>query len=302
MLKGMNLSRYQTRIAAIPRQLGIGLALIAISWPLNWLLPGLRTHLLFFPLWLGFSLTVDGLVFLRKRTSLLKRNWRAYVGLFAVSAPAWWLFELINARTQNWEYVGKESFTGLEYAVLASLSFSTVMPAVFGAAELVSTWGWLKNLHRGMVIKASRAVTVAAFIGGLAMLALMLAWPLYFFPLVWLSMFFILEPINIWRGHRSLSASLADGDWRPIVSIWLGALMCGFFWEFWNFYSYPRWIYHVPFVDFLHVFEMPILGYGGYLPFGMELFALYHMVTGLFGAKLSEYLHTEPYRSNYVSG
>jgi hypothetical protein len=26
---------------------------------------------------------------------------------------------------------------------------------------------------------------------------------------------------------------------------------------------------------------MPLLGYGGYLPFGLELYALYHLVTGL---------------------
>ena len=57
----------------------------------------------------------------------------------------------------------------------------------------------------------------------------------------------------------------------------------GFFWEMWNFYSYPKWIYQIPFVDFLRVFEMPILGYGGYIPFALELFAMYHFVTGLLG-------------------
>jgi hypothetical protein len=38
----------------------------------------------------------------------------------------------------------------------------------------------------------------------------------------------------------------------------------------------------VPFFSFLHVFEMPLLGYGGYIPFSMELFALYHLITGSF--------------------
>ena len=33
----------------------IGLVLIAVAWTLNWSLSGLRTHLLFFPLWLGFD-------------------------------------------------------------------------------------------------------------------------------------------------------------------------------------------------------------------------------------------------------
>ena len=50
--------------------------------------------------------------------------------------------------------------------------------------------------------------------------------------------------------------------------------MCGFFWEMWNYWSYPKWIYHVPGVGFAHVFEMPLLGYLGYLPFAMELYLL----------------------------
>ena len=49
----------------------------------------------------------------------------------------------------------------------------------------------------------------------------------------------------------------------------------------WNFYSYPKWLYRVPSVGFLHIFEMPLLGYGGYIPFSLELFALYHLVVGL---------------------
>lgn len=61
--------------------------------------------------------------------------------------------------------------------------------------------------------------------------------------------------------------------------LWAGCLLCGFFWEFWNYYSSPKWIYEVPFVDFWHLFEMPLLGYLGYLPFALELYALYAMLS-----------------------
>jgi hypothetical protein len=265
----------------LPHQLWIGLVLIATSWPLSWLLPGPRTHLLFFSLWLGYALTVDGLVWLRKGTSLLTRSRRAYGGLFLVSAPAWWLFELINWHTRNWQYVGKEEFTDLAYAFLATLSFSTVIPAVFGTAEFISTLRWVKRLPRGPIIKPTRPVTIGFFLAGWVMLALLIAWPRSFFPFVWLSVYFILEPINVWLGNRSLADNTAVGDWRPVMALWVGTLVCGFFWEMWNFYSYPKWVYHVPFVDFMRIFEMPILGYGGYLPFGLELFALYQLLAHL---------------------
>ena len=55
-----------------------------------------------------------------------------------------------------------------------------------------------------------------------------------------------------------------------MVSAALAALICGFFWEMWNFYSLARWTYSVPLVHRFQIFEMPLLGYAGYLPFGLE--------------------------------
>ena len=87
-------------IKKLPLQGWIGLVLVAIFWILNWGLRGLRTQWAFFPLWLGYCLTMDGLVFWRTGTSLLTR-WRKYVGLFLASAPVWWLFELANRRSKT---------------------------------------------------------------------------------------------------------------------------------------------------------------------------------------------------------
>jgi hypothetical protein len=238
-----------------------------------------------FPLWLGYCLTVDALVFSRKGDSLLTRSPVGYIKLFLASFPAWWLFELINRRTQNWHYVGGEFLTDFEYFVLASLSFSTVIPAVFGTAELVGTFNWLKRFKRGPIIAPTPTTLLSFFITGWLMLALLLFFPLYFFPFVWLSIYFILEPTNVWLGNRSLINYTAVGDWRPVLALWIGCLICGFFWEIWNFYSYPKWVYQVPLVDSIHIFEMPLLGYGGYLPFSLELFALYHLIVGSLNRK-----------------
>src|SRR5215210_7335183 len=93
----------------------IGWLLIMIFWPLNWLLPGLRTHLLFFPLWLGYALAVDALVLRRSGTSLLARSPRDFALLFVISTPAWWLFEVLNWRAANWEYIGRNLFSDVEY-------------------------------------------------------------------------------------------------------------------------------------------------------------------------------------------
>ena len=101
----------------------VGLGLVLVFWTLNWSLSGLRTHWAFFPLWLGYSLTVDALTFWCRGTSLFSRSRRAYAMLFIFSIPGWWLFELLNLRTQNWFYDGAEYFTAVEYVALCSLSF-----------------------------------------------------------------------------------------------------------------------------------------------------------------------------------
>ncbi len=272
----------------------IGLGLLAVFWTVNWSLAGLRTQWAFFPLWLGYCLTIDGLVVLRTGTSLLTRSRKKYVGLFLASSPVWWLFELANLRLNNWQYQGAEVFSPIVFFILATINFTTVVPAVFGAAELMSSF--LRKPLRGPVIRPTRTVTLAFFLAGWLMLGLMVAWPAVFFPFVWLSLYFILEPINVWLGHRSLAEWTGDGNWRPVVSLWLGVLLTAFFWEMWNYLSYPKWIYSVPWGNWLHIFEMPLLGYGGYLPFSLELFALYHLLAGLLGDKKTDYVRIDAAR------
>jgi hypothetical protein len=268
----------------------IGLGLIIIFWVINWTLTGPRTHWGFFPLWLGYCLTIDGLVFWRTSTSLLMRSPRRYIGLFLFSAPVWWIFELFNLRTQNWAYVGAEIFTPLQYSFWTTLSFTSVIPAVFGSAEFFASFDFVKRLKRGLVIGTDKKTTLLFFLLGWIMLALLLIWPRIFFGFIWLSVYFILEPINIWLGNRSIAHWTQQGDWRPVISLWLGVLLTAFFWEMWNYYSYPKWIYDVPWGDWLHIFEMPLLGYGGYLPFALELYALYHLIIALFGDKTTDYV------------
>jgi len=277
--------------ATFPRHGWLGLALVLVFWGLNWTLSGPRTHWGFFPMWLGYCLTVDALVFQRTGTSLLTRSWRKYLGLFVVSAPVWWLFELLNLRTQNWVYLGVDFFSPQTYALLTTLSFSTVIPAVFGSAELMASFGFLKRLKDGPRLRPDRRTTISFFLAGWLMLAMLLAWPRLFFPFVWLSLYFICEPLNVWFGNRSLADWTGKGDWRPVLALWLGVWLTAFFWEMWNFYSYPKWVYSVPWADWLHIFEMPLLGYGGYLPFALEIYALYHLITGLFGEWRTDYVH-----------
>jgi hypothetical protein len=272
----------------------LGLALALIFWAINWAWIGVRTYWAFFPMWLGYCLTVDALVFVRTGTSLLARGWRRYVGLFLISAPIWWAFEALNLRTQNWTYTGIDGFSPASYAFWTTLSFTTVVPAVFGTTELIASFGFLKRVRPGPIIKPNLSTTLAFFLAGWFMLALLLIWPAVFFPFIWLSPYFIIEPLNVWLRNRSLADWTGVGDWRPVIALWMGVLVTAFFWEMWNYFSYPKWIYHVAWGGWLHIFEMPLLGYGGYLPFALELYAFYHLIMGMLRQNQSRYVRIHP--------
>jgi hypothetical protein len=59
--------------------------------------------------------------------------------------------------------------------------------------------------------------------------------------------------------------------------LWLAAvaaLVCGWWWEMWNSKSLAHWEYAIPSVHRFQLFAMPLLGYAGYLPFGLECLAV----------------------------
>ena len=294
MTTDLKIKTIENEKSKLPLHGWLGFGLVIVFWILNWTLTGPRTNWGFFPLWLGYCLAMDGLVFWRRGTSLLARSWQKYIGLFLISAPVWWLFELLNLRTQNWTYIGAELFSPFQYVFWTTLSFTTVLPAVFGTAEFFASFDLVKRIKPGPVIGTDKPTTIGFFILGWLMLALMLIWPNIFFPFIWFSIYFILEPINVWLGNRSLAQWTAKGDWRPIIALWLGVLLTALFWEMWNYYSFPKWVYHVAWGDWLHIFEMPVLGYGGYLPFALELSAIYNLITGFSGDKSGDYVKVNP--------
>lgn len=250
--------------------------------------------------WTGYILFVDAWVYRRRGRSWLTAARAEFLFLAAVSVPLWLVFEWFNLFIRNWHYVNLPENPGLRYFGYA-WSFATIWPAIFETGELV---GSLRGADRqaspsarsdsrafrgGHARPPLTAVAWLSVVAGLAMLLWPVLWPSqYLAAPVWLGFIFLLDPLNARAGGESLAGDIrsAGGVWQGLkgrgVNLAIGGLICGILWEFWNFWARTKWIYDVPVLPQLKLFEMPVLGYGGFPAFALECFTMYVTVRLLF--------------------
>lgn len=247
--------------------------LLAAGWAVMW---GIRSYwnpLAFAGMWTGAALFMWGL----GRTGY--PGLRRHLILAVMSVPLWWWFELVNARVHNWRYVYEVDYTPIEFGVLSSIAFATVIPAVVAAYSLTRR----RLIGREEAVPPPEAVRDGSgrpgsarettgrwqylLFSGLLLQALVFAFPAQFYPFVWVAPFLVVDALLARAGGPSLIRGVLSRHWRDAVAIGAAGVLCGALWEFWNFWSIPRWEYDVPLLGFWKVFEMPLMGYGGYVPF-----------------------------------
>lgn len=253
-----------------------GICAALLSWLIAWTRLSLMQdiqRLTFLPLWISYIVVINALCIRRSGRSLLTHRTPYLLMLFPVSAGFWWIFEYLNRFTANWYYMGTGELSPLRYFLEATLAFSTVLPAVMSTGELIKTY---PRLYSGMEsyyklqVKSPRAAAVFILTASGACLLLIPVYPELLFPFLWISPVIIILSIQSISGGENFLNGLNSGDWRSVAVYAFAALFCGFFWEMWNYYSEARWIYSIPYVHRFMIFEMPLLGYAGYLPFGIE--------------------------------
>ncbi|MBZ5707803.1 hypothetical protein [Nannocystis pusilla] len=271
--------REQPRLVAFPPWCVPGALLAMASWALMWgELPELAALVpfSFVPLWWGFILALDGVVYRRTGgTSLVARRPGAVLAIGATSCVSWYFFEYLNYFTRsNWYYPNDAIFSRCGYLLWFGLAFTTVLPSIFVVYQLLTTIEPLRaRFARGPKIELSRAAVRRLLWIGLASLAALVLWPAPLFPLIWLSPLLVLSAATALAGAWTPFSALRSGNWAPVVLIGLACALNYLVGEMWNFYSTSQnpnfWKYDVPYVNVLQVYEMPLLGYFGYLPFGM---------------------------------
>ncbi len=237
-----------------------------------------------FPLlWFGYILTLNALTYQRSGQCILTHRPRLLCQLFLLSAGFWWAFEYLNQFVNNWHYVNLPETAHFEYILHTTVAFSTVLPAVLSTYEWLATFPRLtlpfENWHTlpGMIVQPTGWAFLSLGSIGLGLIGI---WPNLLFPLLWLCPLCLLLGIQFIRKEKTCFHGLVQGDWRPVLLSALAALLCGFWWELWNANSLVHWEYTIPYVHTFKVFEMPILGYSGYIPFGLTCLAITEFALG----------------------
>lgn len=224
-------------------------------------------------MWTAYIAAVDAAVYRRRGDSLLHHG-SAFAAMAALSIPAWLIFELYNLRLRNWTYVGvPDDFW--PFALGAAWAFATIFPGIFETADLLHC-AWAKRLRCRPWQKRARWSWVGL---GVVLLAAPLAMPArlapYLFAPAWAGFIFLLEPLQHALGWPSLLTDLERGRPGRTIALLLAGAICGFFWEFWNYWAAGRWVYIFPILHRYRIFAMPAPGFIGFPPFALECFSLY---------------------------
>lgn len=256
-------------------------------------------------LWSGLIMVCDAMMYARTGQSILRTG--AIIPLAIISICGWWMFEWFNIFLSNWHYYNLTEQLSLRYLGYF-WSFATITPGVLLVYGVLNSF---ITKVSGPPIKVSKRLLAFMFLLGLLFIAVPLVpvsmyyvnraadRDLFVFlhwvantyyaeftaAFVWTGFVLLLEPFNYSIGNPSILRAMTRRDYRPLLLLALAGAVCGALWEFWNYWAHTKWRYTVPILGHIKIFEMPVLGYLGFIPFAWELYAivslLYPRATGI---------------------
>jgi hypothetical protein len=208
--------------------------------------------------------------------------------LWIASIFIWCVFYLINFwifRPEHaWLYIGipplfRQRLMGY------ILAFGAVVPAMMMIGQIYLDLG-LFNWARSRPWHPSRRASIIFYVVAFSIGVAMTAWPLLHHDPVtnftlWTCLAFLLDPINRLLNRPSMFRDFGSGWYGRTLAACASGLTCGFLWEFWNYWSVAKWVYHLPFLgswENIKYFEMPITGLLGFIPFGIECWVMWQFM------------------------
>ncbi len=234
--------------------------------------------------WPAYILLLDGLLTWRDGASPIRRRPHHFALAVAGSAILWCLFDGINFyfMQRSWNYIGLPPGMDLPARLYRYtgflLAFGSILPGMMLSGQVLLSFGWMDWARSGSWRMPRWAAWLSLGVGA----------AMFLFPFVvrspvgnltlWMSLAFLLDPINLWLGRPSMFRDWQAGWYGRTLAAFAGGLMCGFLWEFWNYWALTKWTYHLPFLGVLEqyrYFEIPAIGLVGFIAFGIEFWIMW---------------------------
>jgi hypothetical protein len=262
--------------------------------------PKFITNWTLLPLFWGAIIFFDGIVYYRTNgRSLINDRPQTLIAIAVCSIGGWAYFEYLNFFVkENWYYPAGNLISTEQFIVYSLLGSSALLTIAFELYMLLESFPKLAVKYtQGPKLVVSKKVWKIILVLSLLIMFLIGIFPDEMFFFIWLAPLLlflsILEIYNIWTPFTPISKT---GNWAPFALMCLTYLIQGFFHEFWNYFSAIHlptnevitynpgfWQYSIPYVNVLHVFEMPVLGFFGYLPFGLYCWVAWLLFAELLG-------------------
>ncbi|HVT90476.1 MAG TPA: hypothetical protein VHD56_16600 [Tepidisphaeraceae bacterium] len=231
--------------------------------------------------WFGYIIFLDGALYLQSTGSPVRKRPHHFAMISLASVFIWCVFDTFNFYSiLAWDYIGMPPNL-IDRVIGYFIAFASIVPGMLMSGQLLMNFG-LFDWARARSWRMPPVVLWISFISGLAMLL----WPMFYHNPVtnltlWTSLVFLLDPFNYLLGRPSMWRDWSQGWYGRTLACFAGGLMCGFLWEFWNFWALSKWVYHLPFLgpfEHYRYFEMPLPGLIGFVPFGIECWVMWQSI------------------------
>lgn len=231
--------------------------------------------------WTGYLIFLEGVLAIQQGQGPIRRRPHHFATLFLASIVIWCVFDWVNFYyIKAWDYVGMSPRFADRFAGYV-VAFGAIVPGMLMSGQVVLNLGWFDwaRSPSWRMPAWAKWVTLAAGAG-------MFAWPILRPDPVtnltlWTSLVFMLDPINLMLGRPSMFRDWQAGWYGRTLAAFAGGLMCGFLWEFWNYWALAKWTYNLPFLgaaEHVRYFEMPVIGLIGFIPFGIEAWVMWQFM------------------------
>lgn len=250
----------------------------------------------FIPTFWGYSMILDGIVYKRTNgNSFFSNSIRLLIPMATSSTLCWAIFAYMNFFVDaNWYYPIGNYISQPAFYLYAFAGGMTLTPLVIINYQLLKTFPKLtQRFSYGPKIILPKNIRIAVLIGTLALMYAVTHFPFLLFPMLWLGpaiiLGLVLDFIGLWTPFKPIAEK---GNWSPLALVALAGLFQGFLWEGTNYFSASHhpfaadvpgyWIYSLPYVNVLHIFEMPLLGFFGYMPYAVFCWIFWLVIAYLF--------------------